>query len=449
MAEEESSLPVIAVTAAVGAVVLLLALLCGLGRSDKKRENEDEKQESEGKTEKSTGDKPVKKSKLVQKSKKTVFVPFSHQWLACSLKGHSNRVVSLDFSPNGKYLVSASDDRVLMLWSTKEFSQKEHKFIRMNVELDSVTNIKFSPDSRAVVGSLANSNTVRVFRVGKKDDGSGNVGVLSTADFPKAAPAEIRNIGVSSKGNFIMAGLAGTQIIIYDLKGEQQEMINTHQMSNNYSAVSPCGRFVACSGFTPDVKIWEVSGTAGEIKVIRAMELKGHNSGIYCFSFNGDSSRAATVSKDGTWKLWDTDVRYSQGQDAKLLFTGSVSLEGPNLIALSPDGRTVAISGQSSVVFWDALAGKELQTLHKLHSEPITGLAFDNTNHYLVTSGDKHIQVVHNVPGYQATVVDLQEKEKKATSAGMRDRIRSQIKEASETLATILGESNGSAAGAK
>ncbi|KAL8591952.1 hypothetical protein ACOMHN_020430 [Nucella lapillus] len=448
MADETSSVPVIAVTAAVGAVVLLLALLCGIGRSDKKKENEDEKQENEsGKSEKAA-EKQNKKSKLVQKSKKTTFVPFTHQWLACTLKGHSSRVVSFDFSPNGKYVVSASDDRVMMLWSTKEFSQKEHKFIRMNVELDSVTNIKFSPDSRAVVGSLANSNTVRVFRIGKKEDGSGNVGVLGTVDFPKAAPAEIQNIGVSSKGTFIMAGMTGTQLVVYDLKGEQLELINTHQMSNNYSCVSPCGRFVACSGFTPDVKIWEVSGTGGDVKVVRAMELKGHNSGVYCFSFNGDSSRVATVSKDGTWKLWDTDVRYSQGQDAKLLFSGPVSLQGPNLIALSPDGRTVAISGQSSVVFWDSVAEQELQTLQKLHAEPITSLCFDLTNRYLLTSGDKQLQVVHNVPGHHATVAQLQEKEKKATSAGMRDRIRNQIKDARDTLALIVGETNGNAAGA-
>ena len=40
MADEASSLPVIAVTAAVGAVVLLIALLCNIGRSEKKSERE-------------------------------------------------------------------------------------------------------------------------------------------------------------------------------------------------------------------------------------------------------------------------------------------------------------------------------------------------------------------------------------------------------------------------
>lgn len=54
-------------------------------------------------------EKASKKSKLAASTKKSSFVPFAHKWLASSLKGHSSRVVSMDFSPNGKYLVTASD----------------------------------------------------------------------------------------------------------------------------------------------------------------------------------------------------------------------------------------------------------------------------------------------------------------------------------------------------
>lgn len=57
-------------------------------------------------------------------------------------------------------------------------------------------------------------------------------------------------------------------------------------------------------------------------------------------------------------------------------------------------------------------------------------MQFDNSSRFLVTAGDKHIQVIHNVPGYNATIKDLHQREKKATSAGMRDRIRQQINDA-------------------
>ncbi|XP_066254548.1 uncharacterized protein [Euwallacea similis] len=35
---------------------------------------------------------------------------FNHPWLLATLKGHGGRVLDMDFSPNGKYLVSCSDD---------------------------------------------------------------------------------------------------------------------------------------------------------------------------------------------------------------------------------------------------------------------------------------------------------------------------------------------------
>ena len=47
------------------------------------------------------------------------------------------------------------------------------------------------------------------------------------------------------------------------------------------------------------------AGDFHEVK--RAFELKGHSAGVYCFCFNNDSTRMASVSKDGTWKYWDTN----------------------------------------------------------------------------------------------------------------------------------------------
>lgn len=56
------------------------------------------------------------------------------------------------------------------------------------------------------------------------------------------------------------------------------------------------------------MKVWEVCfSKSGEfLHVKRAFELTGHSSGVYDFAFDTDTSHIATVSKDGTWKLFDT-----------------------------------------------------------------------------------------------------------------------------------------------
>lgn len=62
------------------------------------------------------------------------------------------------------------------------------------------------------------------------------------------------------------------------------------------------------SGFSPDVKVWEVKfAKTGEYqKTVNVFNLSGHNSGIYDLAFDKDTSHIATVSKDGTWKIFDT-----------------------------------------------------------------------------------------------------------------------------------------------
>lgn len=44
---------------------------------------------------------------------------FEHPWLLTTLKGHVSDISDLDFSSNGKYLVSVSLDRSLYFWSVK------------------------------------------------------------------------------------------------------------------------------------------------------------------------------------------------------------------------------------------------------------------------------------------------------------------------------------------
>ena len=161
--------------------------------------------------------------------------------------------------------------------------------------------------------------------------------------------------------------------------------------------VSPCGRFVATSGFTSDVKIWEVkfSRTGDFEKVTRAFNLGGHTSGVYSFSFSSDSSKVATVSKDGTWKVFNTAIEYTKGQvggahpliisitvssmdfqDASVIISteyaeDKIESGKPSLITISPEGKLVALSQDKRVNLYSVLTGKLLASIEEPHSQPI------------------------------------------------------------------------------
>ena len=92
------------------------------------------------------------------------------------------------------------------------------------------------------------------------------------------------------------------------------------------------------------LQIWEVKfSRSGDFeKVARAFNLSGHTSGVYSFSFSADSSRVATVSKDGTWKVFNTDIEYTKGQDASVIISGSyddLDSSKPSKVTISPDGE--------------------------------------------------------------------------------------------------------------
>ncbi|KAM9728067.1 transducin beta-like protein 2 [Menidia menidia] len=429
-----------ALTLLLGALVILVALAVGRRKDEIREETE---QAAESAAESSVAKGPTSKKQKQEKQRirkdKPAQHSFSHPLLAASLKGHSGKVTCIDFSSNGKYLASCADDRTVRIWSTKDFLEREHKCLRANVELDHATLVRFSPDSRAFITWLANGDSIRIFKMIKKEDGTFNF-KAAPEDFPQKHKAAILNIGIAETGKFIMSASTDTTILIWDLKGEVLASINTNQMTNSYAAVSPCGRFVASCGFTPDVKVWEVCfGKGGEFKeVARAFDLKGHSAGVHSFAFSNDSHRMVTVSKDGTWKLWNTDVEYKKQQDPYLLKTVPCSSSEGSRVALSPDGRVVAVTDGRSVALFDAASGQLEEELRGVHSEEVSGLSFDVNGRFLACCGDKAIRVFHNAPGYRAAIRDMQDMLRKAQNEAMKQRLQQQITEAQSALDAVL-----------
>ena len=144
------------------------------------------------------------------------------------------------------------------------------------------------------------------------------------------------------------------------------------------------------------------------------------------------------MSKDGTWKLWNTDVEYKKQQDPYLLRTVSCGSSEGSLAALAPDGRVVAISDGCDVTMFDATSGQREEELQGVHSGAITGLRFDINSRFLVCSGDKAIRVFHNAPGYRAAIRDMQEMLRKAQNEAMKQRLQQQIKDAQSALDAVL-----------
>ncbi len=111
-----------------------------------------------------------------------------------------------------------------------------------------------------------------------------------------------------------------------------------------------------------DGKLWAAGTLQGEVRVWREdsqslhLVWQAHTDILWTLAFSPDGRALATVSYDGTLKLWDLE----QGV---LLWTGwhtDIVIS----VAFSPDGRMLASCGDDAVVrLWDVTSGTNLQTL--------------------------------------------------------------------------------------
>lgn len=114
------------------------------------------------------------------------------------------------------------------------------------------------------------------------------------------------------------------------------------------------------------------------------------------------------MSKDGTWKVFNTAIEYLKGQDADVIMSGSYgdSLDTSRrvMITLSPDGKLVALSQDKLVNLYSVLTGALVASIEEPHTQTITRVLFSSDCQYLFTSGDKHIRIFHNVPGIKNNI---------------------------------------------
>ncbi|CAD0201353.1 unnamed protein product [Chrysodeixis includens] len=328
-------------------------------------------------------------------------------------------------------------DGSVILWDVRDLNQKEHKTLRVNIEFDHASHVAWSPDSKAFIVHTVRENNIVVYKIEKKKDGTiGSAAPVIT--FDKVHEDDVVGFDISSNGKFIMSCSSKNDMVIWDLKGQQLSRLDTYLMTTHTAKVSPCGRFVVATGFAPDVKVMEVCFTKnGDFKqVTKAYELTGHSSGIYDVAFDVDTSHIATISKDGTWKLYHTKIDYTRGESPHVLETGSYgqTAHAPR-IALSPNAEVLAVSVGPSVEFYDTYTGKLYDTVENIYSGIINYMKFDASGKYLFVCGDRAVRVLHNVCGYYTTIAScIRLQGSKQTSATV-ERQKKTIQECKEALA--------------
>jgi WD40 repeat protein len=110
--------------------------------------------------------------------------------------------------------------------------------------------------------------------------------------------------------------------------------------------------------------------------------------GVHAFAVSPDGSKVMTTTEEGLVQFWETATGLTLGESFK--HSGSAWT-----VAISPDGKTAVSGGLDGVVkLWDAQAGRPLRTVLTISNAPIRVLAFSpDGSRIAVGAGDKLARV--------------------------------------------------------
>ena len=277
-----------------------------------------------------------------------------------TLRGHTNAVASVAFSPDGRRVATGSTDNTAKIWD----AQTGEELMTLRGHAGVIWSIAFSPDGRR----LATGSTDKTAKIWDAQTGMELMTLNGHADI-------IMSIAFSPDGRRLATASEDKTAKIWDAQTGKELMTLSEPEGWVLSvAFSPDGKHLATANFDGTAKIWDAE-TGKEL-----MTLHGHESALFSVAFSPDGKRLATASFDETARIWDADT-------GKELMTLRGHFEVVRSVAFSPDGKRVATASHDETAkIWDAQTGKELTTLRG-HEEYVNGVAFSPDGRRLATAG--------------------------------------------------------------
>jgi predicted amidohydrolase len=168
----------------------------------------------------------------------------SLRFLDKTLTGHSYRVRSVVYSPDGRYLASGSDDNTIKIWEVATGKQLRTLTGHSSV----VLSVVYSPDGR-YLASGSSDKTIKIWEVATGKE-------LPTLT---GHSREVMSVVYSPDGRYLASGSWDKTIKIWEVvTGKKLRTLTGHSSPVLSVVYSPDGRYLASGSGDKTIKIWRV-----------------------------------------------------------------------------------------------------------------------------------------------------------------------------------------------
>ncbi len=276
-----------------------------------------------------------------------------------ALQGHEHVIKSLDFSPDGTTVLSASGDGTIRLWDLA--STQERSVLRGHEY--SVNSAIFSPDGTRIASAGADG-TVRLWLV------KGEREIIALGH-----KASVRSLSFAPDGRWL-ASACDTEIKLWDtIRYRQITSLEGHTKTVESVAFSPDGNLLASGSADDTVRLWDMVTKTEQESLLRA----GH--AVTAVAYSPHGHLLASAGRDQVVCLWDLD---NLPEGCKVLWGHD---EAVRAIAFSADGLWMASGDWNGELrIWN-LENQEIIASEEAHDGSIFALRFSPKSNLLVSGG--------------------------------------------------------------
>ena len=268
--------------------------------------------------------------------------------------GHSGRVELVIFSPDGRYILTGSNDSTARLWDSTGAL-----IAILGGHRDGVVAADFSPDVRRIV-TAGEDGTVRFW------DEEGNLLMASDGHM-----SDINSVSFSRDGRRVVTASDDGLAQLWDREGQLLETLAGDAGAVNSAYFSPDGERILTAHWDRVAQLWDSTG-----QFITTLE--GHTGPVKLAAFSPDGQRIVTASDDKRAILWD-----SEGNLLAVLMGHEGRVRSATF---SQNGQVVTTSEDGTARLWDT-DGQELGTLAG-HTGIVSSAAFSPSGQQVLTASE-------------------------------------------------------------